>query len=353
MSPRLTDWSLALAAMLALLTGLISLVSGHLGDWVIFALHGVAGLWLLLLLWGKLRRVWPRLVHLRRWDRRTILGLLALLVVLLALGAGIWWAAGGELYFAGFNLLNWHITLGFAIAVAILLHMFARAKRLRKRDIIGRRRALHFGALLLGGVALWPAQQFAQRVLHLPGAKRRFTGSYESGSFAGNAFPTSSWVADAPRPLDAQSWRLSTGGAIANPRDFSYEELVATGDELEATLDCTGGFYSTQRWRGISVGHLLDQIGPHTDASYVSFVSVTSYRWSLPLAEACVALLATHSGEEALSHEHGFPLRLVAPGRRGFEWVKWITRVEVLTEPDAGQVMSIFTSSFTSAGRGL
>ena len=353
MSPRLTDWSLAFAALLALLTGLISLVSGHLGDWLIFALHGVAGLWLLLLLGGKLRRVWPRLVHLRRWDRRTVLGLLALLVVLLALGAGIWWAAGGELYFAGFNLLNWHITLGSAIAAAIVLHMFARAKRLRKRDIIGRRRALHFGALLLGGVALWPAQQFAQRVLHLPGAKRRFTGSYESGSFAGNAFPTSSWVADAPRPLDAQSWRLSTGGAIANPRDFSYDELLAAGDELEATLDCTGGFYSTQHWRGISIGRLLDQIVPHTGASYVSFVSVTSYRWSLPLDEARAALLATHSGEEALSHEHGFPLRLIAPGRRGFEWVKWLTRVEVLTEPDAGQVMSIFTSSFTSAGRGL
>ena len=353
MSPRLTDWSLALAALLALLTGLISLVSGHLGDWVIFALHGVAGFWLLLLLWGKLRRVWPRLVHLRRWDRRTLLGLLALLVVLLALGAGIWWVAGGELYFAGFNLLNWHITLGFAIAAAILLHMFARAKRLRKRDIVGRRRALHFGALLLGGVAFWPAQQFAQRVLHLPGAKRRFTGSYESGSFAGNAFPTSSWVADAPRPFDAQSWRLSTGGAIVRPRDFSYEELVAAGDELEATLDCTGGFYSTQRWRGISIGRLLDQIVPHTGASYVSFVSVTSYRWSLPLEEARAALLATHSGEEALSHEHGFPLRLIAPGRRGFEWVKWITCVEVLTEPDAGQVISIFTSSFTDAGRGL
>lgn len=352
MSPRLTDWSLALAALLALLTGLVSLVSGHLGDWVIFALHGAAGLWLLLLLWGKLRRVWPRVIHLRRWDRRTLLGLLALLSVLLALGAGIWWVAGGQLYIAGFNLLNWHITLGFTIAAVILLHMFARAKRLRRRDIVGRRRALHFGALLLGGAALWPAQQFALHVFNLPGVKRRFTGSYESGSFAGNAFPTSSWVADAPRPLDAQSWRLSTGGAVGEPRVFSYDELIAASDELEATLDCTGGFYSTQRWRGVAIGRLLDQIAPGSDASYVSFISVTGYRWSLPMQEARAALLATHVGDEPLSHAHGFPLRLVAPGRRGFEWVKWINRVEILTAPDPGQVVSIFTSSFTSAGRG-
>jgi|SRR6266566_747968 len=352
MSPRLTDWSIALAAVLAFTLGIISLVSGLPQEWFIFALHGIAGLWLLLLLWGKLRRVWSRLIHPRRWDRRTVFGVLALLFVTLALGSGIWWAGGGEWDFAGLNLLNWHIALGFVLTAAIVIHMFARAKRLRKRDIAGRRKALHFSALLLGGIAIWPGQQFAERVLKLPGTSRRFTGSRESGSYAGNAFPTSSWVADAPHPIDAQTWRLTLGGAVSAPRDFSYDELLATKDELEATLDCTGGFYSTQRWRGIRIGRLLDQVAIHTDARYVSFISVTSYRWSLPLEEARTALLATHIDEEPLSHEHGFPLRLVAPGHRGFEWVKWITRIEVLTATDLGQLLSIFTSSFTDAGRG-
>ena len=351
MSPRLTDWSLALAAVLAFMTGLVSLISGLPQEWFIFVLHGIAGFWLLLLLWGKLQRVWPRLIHPRRWDRRTVYGLLATLLATLALGSGIWWAGGGEWYFAGFNLLNWHIGLGLVLTAAIAFHMFARAKRLRTRDIAGRRRALHFSALLLGSVALWPGQQLAERVLSLSGARRRFTGSYEADSYAGNAFPTSSWVADQPHPIDVQTWRLSLGGAVTTARDFSYDEL-AVGEALEATLDCTGGFYSTQHWRGIRIGHLLDHVIPHTDARYVSFISVTSYRWSLPLEEARAALLATHVGEEPLSHEHGFPLRLVAPGRRGFEWVKWITRVEVLTAPDPGQVLSIFTSSFTDVGRG-
>src|SRR5881227_3547946 len=146
MSPRLTDWSIALAAVLAFTLGVISLLSGLPQEWFIFALHGIAGLWLLLLLWGKLRRVWPRLIHPRRWDRRTVYGLLALLLVTVTLGAGIWWVAGGDVYFAGFNLLNWHIALGLAITAAIALHMFARAKRLRKRDIAGRRQALYFSA---------------------------------------------------------------------------------------------------------------------------------------------------------------------------------------------------------------
>ena len=352
MSPRLTDWSIALAVLLTCAFGVISLVSGYPQEWWIFALHGMAGLWLLLLLWGKLRRVWPRLMHARRWDRHTIYGLLATLLVALALISGIWWVAGGEFDFAGFNLLNWHIILGFVVTTAIVIHMFARAKWPRKRDIIGRRRILHFSALLLGGAALWPTQQLAERVLHLPGARERFTGSRESGSYAGNAFPTSSWVADQPHPIDPQTWRLSLGGAMTSPRDFSYDELAAVGDEVEATLDCTGGFYSTQRWRGIRLDRLLSQVVPYENARYVSFVSVTSYRWSLPLEEARGALLATHIDAEPLAHEHGFPLRLVAPGRRGFEWVKWVTRVEVLTAPDPGQALSIFTSSFTDTGRG-
>ncbi|HEX6483777.1 MAG TPA: molybdopterin-dependent oxidoreductase [Ktedonobacteraceae bacterium] len=352
MSPRLTDWSIALATFLAAAAGIISLVSGRPGDGFIFVLHAIAGFWLLLLLWGKLRRVWPRVIHIRRWDRRTVFGLLALVLVTLALGSGIWWATGGELYFAGLNLLNWHIGLGFALAAGILFHMFARAKRLRKRDVVGRRKILHFGALLLGSVALWPAQQLTEHVLNLPGENERFTGSRESGSYAGNAFPTSSWVADSPHPIDDQMWRLSISGAVATPREFSYDELVAAGDTLGATLDCTGGFFSTQRWRGIRIGRLLDQVAIHTNARYVSFISVTGYRWSLPLEEARKALLATHIDEEPLSHEHGFPLRLVAPGRRGFEWVKWITRIEVLSEPDLEQIFSIFSSSFTDAGRG-
>jgi hypothetical protein len=354
MSPRLTDWSLAAAALLALCTGIASLIGGMPTDWIIFAVHGIVGFWLYGVLWGKVRRVWPRVISVRRWDRRTIFGLLALLVVVGALGSGLWWVSLGDAHFylVGFNLLNWHIVLGFVLSASIVLHMLMRAKRLRKRDVVGRRRAIHLGSILVGGVALWPVQQFAQKGLQLPGAQRRFTGSYEADSYAGNSFPTSSWVADAPKPIDVTQWQLVLGGAVAQMRTFSYAEIAVFQDQLEATLDCTSGFYSTQRWQGVTVGTLLDRVELDENVRAISFISITSYRWSLPLEEARHALLATSLNNEALSYEHGFPLRLVAPGHRGFEWVKWITRIEAIIEPDAGQVVSIFSSSFTDAGRG-
>ena len=40
-------------------------------------------------------------------------------------------------------------------------------------------------------------------------------------------------------------------------------------------------------------------------------------------------LLALAVAGRPLSDGHGFPVRLVAPDRRGVEWVKWIARIEV------------------------
>lgn len=81
-------------------------------------------------------------------------------------------------------------------------------------------------------------------------------------------------------------------------------------------------------------------------------VSHTGYRWSFPLAQARGLLLATMVGDEQLSHDHGAPARLVAPGRRGFQWVKWVSRVELREHPDAGAAASTVWSSLTPAGRG-
>jgi len=199
---------------------------------------------------------------------------------------------------------------------------------------------------------LWPAQQLANQALRLPGVAERFTGSRDAGAHTGNAFPSTSWVADAPLPITPNSWRLTIGGAVAHPYTLTYADLLAHTDRLDAILDCTSGFYTLQTWQGARIGALLTAAHPHSDAIYVRVVSITGYRWSLPIAEANNALLATLVEGEPLIHDHGAPVRLVAPGRRGFQWVKWVTRIEALTTPDPGELLAIHTSSLTPAGRG-
>jgi hypothetical protein len=203
--------------------------------------------------------------------------------------------------------------------------------------VLDRRQFLTAAAFGAAALAAWRVQRPAQRALGLPGAKRRFTGSYD----AGDDFPATSWVADDPRPLGS-GYRLQVG-----ERRLTAAELDR-GDELTAVLDCTGGFYTEQRWRGVLLSRLLED----AHASHVRVISHTGYRWSFALDDAQDLLLATHVGGEPLSHGHGAPCRLVAPGRRGFQWVKWVERVELRDGPDPGAPASTVWSSFTRDGRG-
>lgn len=359
MRPRVTDWGLALLVGAGFATGLWTLTIGQPALRWVFVVHGGLGFGLGLLTLRKLARVRWRVLprSLARWpatygDPRILAGLGSTLLVGVTLATGVGWVHGGQLVFGGYNLLNWHIVAGIVLLVAVSAHMIARAQPLRRADVADRRQALRLGGILLGGLVVAPLQHATQGLLRLPGAERRFTGSYEQGSFEGNAFPTTSWVADAPRPLDPASWQLNIRGAVLRPLQLRLAEVSGPAT-LIATLDCTGGFFSTQEWRGLPVDALLDLVGLAPDAAYVRFVSVTGYRWSLPLDTARTALLATHVGGEPLSYGHGAPVRLVVPGERGFVWVKWLVAVEVLTAPDPGQLLAINLSSLSPAGRGV
>jgi DMSO/TMAO reductase YedYZ molybdopterin-dependent catalytic subunit len=351
MTPRGTDWSLALLVAVGLGTGLATWFAGSPQSAWVFAAHAALGTALALVLVWKLRRVWRRIVAPGSWDGRTGAGLAALALVAVALGSGYAWSSGADLAVGGTTLLGWHVLLGLVLGGIVLAHALVRARPLRTADVRSRRQLLATAGVGAAAIAAWALQRPAQRALGLRGAQRRFTGSYDAGSFTANDFPVTSWVADRPRPLEPARYRLLVGGEVVRPHALRLDELDR-GDELTATLDCTGGFASTQRWRGVRIGRLLDEAGLADDAAHVRIVSHTGYRWSFALADARDLLLATHVGAEPLSHGHGAPCRLVVPGHRGFQWVKWVTRVEVHADADLGAAASTVWSSLTPEGRG-
>ena len=75
---------------------------------------------------------------------------------------------------------------------------------------------------------------------------------------------------------------------------------------------------------------LLAAQGVSSNAFAVKLESVTGFAQILPLVEAEGVLLATHVGGETLEHLHGFPLRAVVSSWRGWFWVKWLERIEVI-----------------------
>lgn len=330
MTPRGTDWSLAALIAALGLSGLLSWDGLAATAWII-PVHDILGLALTGVLVWKLRRVLRRLT-------RSFVAFAALLLVVGALGTGFAWATFASYGFAGFSLLAWHVALGIALIVAVAVHLGLRARPLRRRDVADRRQALIAGGTLAAGAAVYFTQRPVSRALGLEaGGRRAATGSYPTG----DDFPATSWIADDPDPLGADA-RLAIVGNVAVARDLLIADLGAP-DELTATLDCTGGFVTTQRWGGVRLDRLLADAGPR--GSHVRIVSVTGYRWFFRLSEAERLLLATTVAGAPLDHGHGAPLRLVAPAHRGWHWVKWVDRVEVVDGPDPGAYLSTLTSS--------
>jgi DMSO/TMAO reductase YedYZ molybdopterin-dependent catalytic subunit len=70
----------------------------------------------------------------------------------------------------------------------------------------------------------------------------------------------------------------------------------------------------------------------------VLFTSADGFQSSLPLADllAVRTLLAWEMNGAPLPDRHGFPLRVIVPGRFGEQSPKWLTRIELLDLPVKG-----------------
>jgi cytochrome b561 len=340
---RVVDASLLVGVAFVVTTGVVSLYSGRPSRAWVFLTHGIGGLVVAALVAFKLARVRHRL---RGAAESAVIGLSALLAVVTAaaLASGVGWVFGTSLDLGPWGLLNLHIGLGLLVVPLLLVHLYWRFGLPSTADFEGRRSALRYTALVVAGAATYRLQGTVNATLETAGSERRFTGSREDGSDDGNGFPVTSWVADRPATIDRETWSLTVDGAVENSLEFDYDDIG--GDERRALLDCTSGWYSEHDWQGVAVESLLAAAGPAPDAAWVSFRSVTGYRWSLPIEEARDALLATHVDGEELTHGHGFPLRLVAPGRRGFQWVKWVEEVRVTRRRDHSERLAIFVSGF-------
>lgn len=334
MSARAVNVAILVLLILELATGLGSFLIGEPDGRWLFWFHRAGGLALVMLL------LWKAGIAARSYRRRgvtVVTGLSAVGGVLFlgSLATGLLWTTVRLPWvpvpvLGSWTILSLHVALSLLLIPLFLIHLGLRWPQPSREDLIGRRAVLRMLGLLAAGLVFWRVQE----VLAAPSGARRFTGSREEASFAGNLHPVTNWLSD-PIPLvDPGRWRLRIHGEVESETVLSYEEILALDSTVRrATLDCTGGWYTVQRWSGVPVAALLGQARPGDGARSLLFRSTTGYTRRFSLEEAGDLLLATHVGDEELSAGHGFPLRLVAPGHRGYGWVKWISEVEVSRDP--------------------
>ena len=240
-------------------------------------------------------------------------------LVLISLAAGLLHSTGLLVYLGPLTAMEFHVGSAIAAVPFAIWHVAARRVRIRSTDM-SRRSVLIAGTAVAGAAMAYAASEVIVKATGMPGAARRFTGSYEAGSYQPGQMPVSSWMFDSIPQTNQQQWRLSVGG-----REWSYDELSAFDDRLTATLDCTGGFFSTQEWAGARLDRLIGKVV----GTSIRVVSITGYDRRFSVDQATSLLLATRVGGFALDSGHGFPARLVVPEGRGFWWVKWVSAIEV------------------------
>jgi len=144
--------------------------------------------------------------------------------------------------------------------------------------------------------------------------------------------------------VDIEGWRLSIDGYVENPISLSYGELMALPQtRLIEILECYdnvpgGRLIGVAEWEGVLVKRLLEMAKPKPGALCLLFHSLDKYSTNhkIEYVNRVCAMLALKMNGETLPIEHGYPVRLVAPGMYGYKWAKWVYRIEVLESEAPG-----------------
>ena len=191
-----------------------------------------------------------------------------------------------------------------------------------------------------------------------------------------------------PTGLDEAKWQVGIGGLVRRPQSLALADIKARArHEVDFTLECSGnngigldffiGGIGNARWGGARLAPLLEEAGILDESSEVVFwgadrgtvtirdnsgimlsgktgvtepdlaggfdLTITEqFARSMSLEEALARdnLLCYEMNGDPLPPEHGFPVRLIAPGWYGVANVKWLTRIEVMDHRYAGRFMA-------------
>ncbi|HEX6130911.1 MAG TPA: sulfite oxidase, partial [Actinomycetota bacterium] len=165
--------------------------------------------------------------------------------------------------------------------------------------------------------------------------------------------------------VDPAAYRLRIDGNVRRPLELSLDDVRARpAATIPVTMECAGNgrarldprplsqpwlheAIGTAEWTGTPLAGVLDDAGLAEGTVELVFTGADrgvqgereeDYGRSLTVADATrpEVLLAYEMNGRPLEPQHGFPLRLLVPGWYGMTSVKWLVRIEAVTEPFRG-----------------
>ena len=130
-----------------------------------------------------------------------------------------------------------------------------------------------------------------------------------------------------------ERFRLDIDGAVRHPLSLDWDGFMALPQtEMVSDIHCvTQWSRFDNRWQGVAAATILDEVQPLADAAHVILHGYDGYMTNIRLAHFASSdvILAYSWQGEALTAEHGGPLRLVVPRLYLWKSAKWLRRIEV------------------------
>ena len=136
-----------------------------------------------------------------------------------------------------------------------------------------------------------------------------------------------------PQSVDLETYRLRLTGAVENPKTYRYAEVLNRFQPHEkiVKLVCGVGWEMTILWQGILASDLITASIPMPTASTVIFHAHDGYTTALPRGYVTDKniLVAHKMNGLTIPAQRGFPFILVAEGKVGYKWIRWLTEIEL------------------------
>ncbi|MEX2210958.1 MAG: sulfite oxidase-like oxidoreductase [Gaiellaceae bacterium] len=159
---------------------------------------------------------------------------------------------------------------------------------------------------------------------------------YDPARLPPGQYLTDKWpvlhAGEVPR-TELATWDFKVWGEVEEPLTLTWEQFneVPKSENVQDIHCVTRWSRFDTSFRGVHWRELAKLVKPKPTANFVIAHAEQGFTANVPLAalEDDDALLATEADGEPLEPEHGWPLRLVVPGRYFWKSAKWLRGLEL------------------------
>jgi DMSO/TMAO reductase YedYZ molybdopterin-dependent catalytic subunit len=134
--------------------------------------------------------------------------------------------------------------------------------------------------------------------------------------------------------INNETYRLVVDGLVDNALSLSYADLLAYPQVSKlADLDCVEGWGFTAKWTGPTLDSIFADAKVKPDAKIAIFYTADAPEGYTSLDLSYIQekniIIALKDNDITLPPNRGFPFHVVAEGKYGYKWAKWVTRIEL------------------------